>query len=211
MKQALLAAALILVPTAALAQALPAIRADYVARTSIDGEVVKLVEGAHIFAEDGRRRHERVVDGERTAELFLPGREQININYTLGVAQRGRAGVQMPRLPRVEDPAHGQRLRLARQPARREVLTPLGEQARGPLLLRGFRIEQEHRFFEHWLYCPGGWDRAYIEMESVLRQTIHDGREVVVEKQLTSVTRTTVDATLFSVPEGLSVKAIHRR
>ena len=213
MKQLILVIALVLAPAAALAQAVPAVQAGYVARTILDGEVIKLEEGTHVFAEDGRRRHERRVNGERTAELLLPGREQIHINYTLGVVQRAPAGVQMPLLPRMEDPSHGQRLQLAAPPAYGEVVEPtlLGEQARGPLLLHGFRVEQANRFFENWLYFPDGRGKPFVEMESVLRQTTHDGHEVIVEKQLLDVMRTTVDASLFNVPEGLVVKTIHER
>lgn len=212
MKQTVLALTLtVIVPAAALAQELPVIQAEYLARTILDGEVAEQEGGTYLFTADGRQRLERVVNGERTAELIFPdAAEQVNINYNLGVVHRGPVGLPLPRL---EQPVFTNPMPHRDSSAAETVMTPIGEQARGPLLLHGFRMEGVGRTHEIWFYVvttSGGKTRA-IELESVLRQTLHDGREVVIEKRLVEATRVAADARMFGIPEGLTVKSFHQR
>ena len=193
------------------AQAQNVIQADFIeTMTHKASGRTMTVTGSHFFSMtgDGAYRIDRLIAGERTSEIWLPGsQERITINHTLSVAQRGswtqlwnvpsrnaRGGPRRQLLPMLPSPGSG---------VGGEVAVSQGQRAVGPLLLTGDTGMRGESTVESWFVAPG--TIPGLAVVPVLEETV-DGPNATVEMRLTSVTRVANAPSLFEAPPGLPVE-----
>ena len=128
---------------------------DYVQSRTLGDRVIDSEEGTHTFSPDGHRRTDRLVRGEHTTEIVIPGEtlgegERIEINHTLVVARRGPLNVVPGRslarqrsLTRTRPvPPDSPQYRAAQRRRESGQSTPMdyvGQEERGPLTLHHYR------------------------------------------------------------------------
>lgn len=204
---------------------------EYVSTSLLGTEVMAREDGTHWFSTSGHHRTDRVIQGERTTEIFIPDTatadaERIEINHTIGVARRGplnlppEQALELERtLTRRQAAPPGSLQYEAAMEAEQQglgtVAETLGLEARGPLVLQHerFVFEEEPRtVHDSWYYrFPNSMRR--IVLESLSRSTTPDGREAVSETRIVSAERIPFDAAIFqsAIPAGMPVQDIWER
>ena len=217
------------VPAMGLAQQVPAVVLEYEeVLTDPAGTKTVVESGTHTFANDGRQRVDRVVNGERVSRILLPASgERIEVNQTLGVGVRGpnygsfaAPALERPGLsPRPIQPGtdeHGLVTSAINQSGSVGGVS-LGSRAVGVLLLDGYRYSPSS--------CPGGSVRCDVELwfyhpesqthyeliEMVRGVTEADGTNWSVERRVISAARTTVSAATFETPAGIEIRDRQRQ
>ena len=181
---------------------LSTIRADY-ERTLVlpaTGEVRVLEVGTYYLVPDGRYRVDKLIDGERTSLISLPGEgERITLNHELGLAVRGS-----DRLPWVGPSIQPPPLR--ESDARTESL---GLRMLGPLALTGFRQavpipDVGNIVNEWWVWMNHGTPPILVEMT-------YTGPDGLVDSQRISTARlATMTTDEFKVPPSYGVQDLRK-
>ena len=183
-------------------------------RFDYDGDPTETLTGEYYFADDGRHRHDRVVEDYQVSEIWIPEREErIALNNTLGLAARGPDDMAFA-IPGILRPIRGQQSvrGLARGPdfrppsGARVIRGEMLDQRRhGPLVLEGLHFTMPPRgrnpemSYEAWFYTSVDNDRKLIE--KVITAATDNGPVDIERMGATSIRRTTVDTSMFAVPD----------
>ncbi len=201
---------------------------DYVQSRTLGDRVIDSEEGTHTFSPDGHRRTDRLVRGEHTTEIVIPGEtlgegERIEINHTLVVARRGPLNVVPGRslarqrsLTRTRPvPPDLPQYRAAQRRRESGQSTPMdyvGQEERGPLTLHHYRTEFPEMMgmtVDRWDYRFGaGTSELTLQLERTIQQVLPDGQVGVDEMRITNVSEVPFDRSVFTdaIPAGMPVE-----
>ena len=213
MRVAMMTLAVALMAGAVAAQS--TVLVDYEAHISISGEVVRSESGTHYFGPGALYRHDTLVNGERMSVIVHNDGSRTEVNHTLRVGQRGPRDMPF-RTPSMEMSVTAQRPPVTPTPpdgppAHATRGQSLGEQARGPILLHGYRFDlpptQEgmvSRVQEVWSYVHNG---EFYDLEASDIATFADGRVAATSKRIISAQRVAGEG-IFDVPNGIDVRDV---
>ena len=190
-----------------------------------------LESGVIYFTDDGRIRHDRTMGtGERVSDVKLPGEYTLAVNHEAQTVIRGRPGAVIP-IPGLARQPYGrpnfddsllsdmgrfleavwETVSAFTAPGSYEipggrvtVSEPLGIQMRWGVPLHGYRIDRPANgdrpamYVERWYYRPS------ISIPSILVEKTEGivGGKVLEQRRATDIRQVSVDADLFSVPDG---------
>lgn len=197
---------MVAVAVPAMAQ-VSAIRADFVReRTEARGSPVQVESGHHFITDVGDYVMQKVSNGERTGEVWLPSLNQrITLNHDLQLAVTGpidgkwplpafRSNQPQPTSPPIPTPSNQQPHQGTQTTT--YPLDDLGSRLFGLLWATGVRQNIGDTTIETWTWTDQNSKRSLI-----LAQTITSPRGVD-SIRITNVQRVTIPVTLLTIPQS---------